>query len=61
MGRLLLVHAHPDDETLATGVVIADALHRGHDVDLITATLGDEGEIIPPELAHLVAARDDTL
>ncbi len=61
MGRLLLVHAHPDDETLATGVAIADALHRGHHVDLITATLGDEGEVIPPELAHLVAARDDTL
>ncbi|HMT31529.1 MAG TPA: PIG-L family deacetylase [Dermatophilaceae bacterium] len=61
MGRLLFVHAHPDDETLATGVAIADALHRGHDVDLITATLGDEGEVIPPGLSHLVAARDDTI
>ena len=61
MTRLLFVHAHPDDETLATGIGIAWALQQGHDVDVLTCTLGDEGEVIPPRLAHLVAARDDSL
>lgn len=51
MARLLFVHAHPDDETLATGVAIAHYVLRGHDVEVLTATLGEEGEVIPPELA----------
>jgi N-acetyl-1-D-myo-inositol-2-amino-2-deoxy-alpha-D-glucopyranoside deacetylase len=59
--RLLFVHAHPDDETLTTGVTMAAYASRGHDVHLLTCTLGEEGEIIPPELAHLGADRDDTL
>jgi N-acetyl-1-D-myo-inositol-2-amino-2-deoxy-alpha-D-glucopyranoside deacetylase len=61
MARLLFVHAHPDDETLATGVSIAHYVSRGHDVEVLTATLGEEGEVIPPELAHLSADRDDAL
>lgn len=61
MARLLFVHAHPDDETLATGVTIAHYVSRGHDVEVLTATLGEEGEVIPPELAHLTSACDDTL
>lgn len=61
MARLLFVHAHPDDETLATGVTIAHYVSRGHDVEVLTATLGEEGEVIPPELAHLTSARDDIL
>lgn len=61
MARFLFVHAHPDDETLATGIGMAWALHHGHDVDLVTCTLGDEGEVIPPDLAHLVAAETDML
>ncbi|MEI2825998.1 MAG: PIG-L family deacetylase [Dermatophilaceae bacterium] len=61
MARFLFVHAHPDDETLATGIAMAWALREGHDVDLVTCTLGDEGEVIPPELAHLVASESDTL
>lgn len=59
--RLLLVHAHPDDETLATGVTIAHHVAAGDEVHVLTCTLGDEGEIIPPELAHLAADRDDML
>jgi N-acetyl-1-D-myo-inositol-2-amino-2-deoxy-alpha-D-glucopyranoside deacetylase len=59
--RLLFVHAHPDDETLATGITMAAYAGRGHDVHLLTCTLGEEGEVIPPELAHLGADRDDTL
>ncbi|MGG5261043.1 N-acetyl-1-D-myo-inositol-2-amino-2-deoxy-alpha-D-glucopyranoside deacetylase [Phycicoccus avicenniae] len=51
--RLLLVHAHPDDETLTTGVAIAHHVARGDEVHVLTCTLGEEGEVIPPELAHL--------
>ncbi|MBM6400849.1 PIG-L family deacetylase [Phycicoccus sp. MQZ13P-5] len=52
-GRLLLVHAHPDDETLTTGVAIAHHVARGDEVHVLTCTLGEEGEVIPPALAHL--------
>jgi len=51
--RLVAVHAHPDDETLATGVALAQHHLWGDDVHVVTATLGEEGEVIPPELAHL--------
>jgi N-acetyl-1-D-myo-inositol-2-amino-2-deoxy-alpha-D-glucopyranoside deacetylase len=59
--RLLFVHAHPDDETLTTGLTMASYASRHHDVHLLTCTLGEEGEVIPPALAHLGAGRDDTL
>ena len=59
--RLLFVHAHPDDETLTTGVAMASYAARGHDVHLLTCTLGEEGEVIPDELAHCASDRDDTL
>jgi N-acetyl-1-D-myo-inositol-2-amino-2-deoxy-alpha-D-glucopyranoside deacetylase len=59
--RLLFVHAHPDDETLATGLTMASYVSRGHEVHLLTCTLGEEGEVIPPGLAHLGADRDDLL
>jgi N-acetyl-1-D-myo-inositol-2-amino-2-deoxy-alpha-D-glucopyranoside deacetylase len=59
--RLLFVHAHPDDETLTTGITMAAYAARGHDVHLLTCTLGEEGEVIPAELAHLGSDRDDSL
>jgi N-acetyl-1-D-myo-inositol-2-amino-2-deoxy-alpha-D-glucopyranoside deacetylase len=59
--RLLFVHAHPDDETLTTGITMASHIARGHDVHLLTCTLGEEGEIIPPTLAHLGSGRGDAL
>ncbi len=59
--KIVLVHAHPDDETLATGVTIAEHVLRGDDVTVLTATLGDEGEVIPPELAHLGPDAQDRL
>ncbi|GGK68763.1 1D-myo-inositol 2-acetamido-2-deoxy-alpha-D-glucopyranoside deacetylase [Planomonospora parontospora subsp. parontospora] len=59
--RLLLVHAHPDDETIGTGATMAKYAAEGARVTLVTCTLGEEGEVIPPELAHLAADRDDTL
>lgn len=59
--RLLFVHAHPDDETLATGVALAHHAARGDDVHVLTCTLGEEGEVIPPSLAHLEGAPGDPL
>lgn len=59
--RLLFIHAHPDDETLATGVSLAHYARAGVDVHVLTCTLGDEGEVIPPELAHHASDADDTL
>ncbi len=53
--RLLFVHAHPDDESLATGVTMAHYARTGADVRLLTCTLGDHGEVIPPGLAYLTA------
>ncbi|MPY78657.1 MAG: N-acetyl-1-D-myo-inositol-2-amino-2-deoxy-alpha-D-glucopyranoside deacetylase [Actinophytocola sp.] len=58
---LLLVHAHPDDETLTTGGTIASYAAAGYDVTVVTCTLGEEGEIIPPALAQLGAADADQL
>lgn len=54
MRRLLAVHAHPDDETLATGGTLARyARDGGTSVTLVTCTLGQRGEVIPPALRHL--------
>lgn len=60
--RVLFVHAHPDDETLATGGAIARyAADPGTEVTVVTCTLGEEGEIIPAELAELAPGRADQL
>ncbi|MHC0430181.1 N-acetyl-1-D-myo-inositol-2-amino-2-deoxy-alpha-D-glucopyranoside deacetylase [Streptomyces sp. O3] len=59
--RLLLVHAHPDDESINNGATMAAYAADGAQVTLVTCTLGEEGEIIPPSLAHLAADRDDAL
>ena len=59
--RLLLVHAHPDDETIANGATMARYVAEGAQVTLVTCTLGEEGEVLVPELAHLAADRDDAL
>lgn len=59
--RYLFVHAHPDDETLATGVALSTLVRQGHDVHVLTCTLGEEGEVIPEHLRHLAADADDAL
>ena len=59
--RMLLVHAHPDDEAINNGATMAKYAAEGALVTLVTCTLGEEGEVIPPELAHLAADRDDAL
>ncbi|MDF2710952.1 MAG: hypothetical protein K0R62_6604, partial [Nonomuraea muscovyensis] len=59
--RLLLVHAHPDDESIGTGATMAKYAAEGAHVTLVTCTLGEEGEVIPERLAHLAADRHDVL
>ncbi|MFF7437540.1 N-acetyl-1-D-myo-inositol-2-amino-2-deoxy-alpha-D-glucopyranoside deacetylase [Streptomyces sp. NPDC008122] len=59
--RLLLVHAHPDDESINNGATMARYAAEGALVTLVTCTLGEEGEVIPPDLAHLAPDREDRL
>ncbi|TQF74315.1 N-acetyl-1-D-myo-inositol-2-amino-2-deoxy-alpha-D-glucopyranoside deacetylase [Rhodococcus spelaei] len=59
--RLLLVHAHPDDETITTGGTIARYVAQGAEVTVLTCTLGEEGEVIGRTWAGLVAGRADQL
>jgi len=51
--RVLLVHAHPDDESLFTGHVIADAMDRGAEVFLLTLTRGERGKVKLADLKPL--------
>jgi N-acetyl-1-D-myo-inositol-2-amino-2-deoxy-alpha-D-glucopyranoside deacetylase len=59
--RLLLVHAHPDDETLGNGATMAKYAAEGAHVTLLTCTRGEEGLVLVPALEHLAAHRDDRL
>ncbi len=47
MGTLVTFHAHPDDECIGTGGLMARAAAEGHRVVLVTATRGELGEIMP--------------
>ena len=51
--RLLLVHAHPDDESINNGATMARYVDEGVGVTLVTCTAGEMGEVLVPELAHL--------
>jgi N-acetyl-1-D-myo-inositol-2-amino-2-deoxy-alpha-D-glucopyranoside deacetylase len=59
--RLLFVHAHPDDETLTTGATIAHYVARGAKVEVVTCTLGEEGEVIGDKYAQLAVDAADQL
>lgn len=59
--RLLFVHAHPDDETIMTGATIAHYVARGAQVQVITCTLGEEGEVIGDQWAKLAVHHADQL
>jgi N-acetyl-1-D-myo-inositol-2-amino-2-deoxy-alpha-D-glucopyranoside deacetylase len=59
--RILFVHAHPDDETINNGATMARYVAEGAQVTLVTCTLGEEGEVLVPELEHLAAHREDGL
>lgn len=59
--RILFVHAHPDDECIGTGATMAKYASEGVQVTLVTCTLGEEGEVLLPELSHLASDKDDAL
>jgi N-acetyl-1-D-myo-inositol-2-amino-2-deoxy-alpha-D-glucopyranoside deacetylase len=59
--RILLVHAHPDDETIGNGATMAKYAADGAHVTLVTCTLGEEGEIILDDHTHHAADQNDTL
>jgi LmbE family N-acetylglucosaminyl deacetylase len=45
MATLVCFHAHPDDESIATGGTMAQAAADGHRVVLVVATKGEHGEV----------------
>ncbi len=47
MATLVCFHAHPDDESIATGGTMILAADDGHDVVLVLGTRGEEGEPVP--------------
>ena len=59
--RLLIVHAHPDDETINNGVTMAKYAADGIDVTLVTCTRGEEGEVLVDSLLNLASSKDDKL
>jgi N-acetyl-1-D-myo-inositol-2-amino-2-deoxy-alpha-D-glucopyranoside deacetylase len=59
--RALLVHAHPDDETINNGATMAMYAALGADVTLVTCTRGEEGEVLVEEHSHKAASHDDLL
>ncbi len=59
--RMLLVHAHPDDETITTGSTMAGYVASGAAVTLVTCTRGEQGEVLVPALAHHAANANNTL
>jgi N-acetyl-1-D-myo-inositol-2-amino-2-deoxy-alpha-D-glucopyranoside deacetylase len=57
----MLVHAHPDDETIGNGVTMAKYVSEDAAVCLVTCTLGEEGEVLVEDLAHLAPEQNDDL
>jgi N-acetyl-1-D-myo-inositol-2-amino-2-deoxy-alpha-D-glucopyranoside deacetylase len=59
--RVLLVHAHPDDETINNGATMALYAELAASVTLVTCTRGEEGDILVPELTNLASGATDKL
>ncbi|MFI7743314.1 PIG-L family deacetylase [Kocuria rhizosphaericola] len=57
--RLLFVHAHPDDESIATGATMGRYAELGAQVVLLTMTRGERGEVIPEPLHGLEVGRPE--
>ncbi|MEI6407524.1 MAG: N-acetyl-1-D-myo-inositol-2-amino-2-deoxy-alpha-D-glucopyranoside deacetylase [Actinomycetes bacterium] len=61
LNRVLFVHAHPDDESLYTGAVIAQCVADGLEVMVVTCTRGEEGDILDPLLSDASPDKNDNL
>lgn len=59
--KLLFVHAHPDDESIWTGGLMAAAARAGASVSVVTCTMGELGEVIGAPYQRLVADEADQL
>lgn len=59
--RILAVHAHPDDETTSNGWTFPTYSEQGAHITLVTCNLGEEGEVLVPELEQLSAQNADQL
>lgn len=60
-GGIVAVHAHPDDESITMGGTLARYASMGVPVTLVTATLGEQGEVMDPRLDGITAGRADQL
>lgn len=49
---IMAIHAHPDDEAISTGGLLARYTADGVRTVLVTCTSGEMGEIADPSLAH---------
>jgi LmbE family N-acetylglucosaminyl deacetylase len=45
MATVVFFHAHPDDESIATGGTMAQLASEGHRIVLVLATMGEHGEV----------------
>lgn len=59
--KAVAVHAHPDDEAIWTGGLLANLAARGADVTVVTCTLGEEGEVIGEPYQGLTNKNADQL
>jgi len=50
MASILVISAHPDDETLFAGGTLAKFANQGHDVTILETTRGEGGEVGDPPL-----------
>lgn len=55
--RLLMVHAHPDDESSQSSATLSRYVAAGAQVTLVTCTLGERGEILVPDWTHFSPAQ----
>lgn len=53
-GRVMFVHAHPDDESITTGGTLAALAEAGLEPLLVTLSRGEQGEVTPGPLRALV-------
>src|SRR4051794_3503191 len=58
--HILLVHAHPDDESIGQGATMAKYVAEGIGVTLVTCTGGEMGGNLGPEKEHTSADPDGT-